>query len=148
MNDEPRRRLSGLEYLRQVQSGELPASPMTALLNIVIVEVSEGRAVLSATPTASHTNGMGIVHGGLAATLLDTALGCAVNSLMPTGRLFTTLEVKVNFTRAIHEEVGRLRCEAWVVHSGRRTATAEGRVLDQAGKLYAHGSGTWILFSD
>jgi len=148
VNDEPRRRLSGIEYLKQVQSGELPASPMTALLNITIVDVSEGRAALTATPSSSHTNGIGIVHGGLAATLLDTALGCAVNSLMPAGRMFTTLEVKVNFTRAIREDVGLLRCEAWVVHSGRRTATAEGRVLDQAGKLYAHATGTWILFSD
>jgi uncharacterized protein (TIGR00369 family) len=101
-----------------------------------------------ATPAIAHTNGIGIVHGGLAATLLDTALGCAVNSLMPAGRVFTTLEVKVNFTRAIRADIGQLRCEAWVVHSGRRTATAEGRVLDAAGKLYAHATGTWILFSD
>ncbi len=144
----PRRLLSGLDYLKQLQSGELPASPMASLFNITIVEVSEGRVVLSATPTASHTNGIGIVHGGLAATLLDTALGYAVSSLTPPGRVFTTLEVKVNFTRAMREDVGALRCEAWVVHSGRRTATAEGRVLDQAGKLYAHAMGTWIAFND
>jgi uncharacterized protein (TIGR00369 family) len=144
----PRATLSGLEYLKQLQSGELPGSPMAALLNITIIEVSEGRAVLSATPSAEHTNGIGIVHGGLAATLLDTALGCAVNSLMPAGRVFTTLEVKVNFTRAIKHDVGALRCDARVVHAGRRTATAEGRVLDGDGTLYAHGSGTWIAFND
>ena len=144
----PRETLTGLEYLKRVQSGELRASPMTELLKIAIAEVSEGRAVLTATPTVDHTNGIGIVHGGLAATLLDTALGCAVNTMMPAGRVFTTLEMKVNFTRPIRDDVGPLRCEAWVVHAGRRTATAEGRVLDQAGKLYAHGCGTWIAFGD
>jgi uncharacterized protein (TIGR00369 family) len=140
--------MSGLEYMKQLQAGAVPPSPMLELLNITLVEISEGRAVLTATPGAAHTNGIGIVHGGLAATLLDTALGCAVNSMMPAGRVFTTLEVKVNFTRAIREDIGHVRCEAWVVHSGRRTATAEGRVLDAAGKLYAHATGTWILFSD
>jgi uncharacterized protein (TIGR00369 family) len=146
--DGSRRTSSGLEYLKRVQQGLVPISPMLALLKIAIVEVTEGRVVLSAIPGTDHTNGIGIVHGGLAATLLDTALGCAVNSLMPAGRIFTTLEVKVNFTRPIRDDVGALRCEAWVVHSGRRTATAEGRVLDRAGKLYAHGCGTWILFND
>lgn len=148
MSGQPRETLSGLDYLRQLQSGELPRAPMAALLDITILEVSEGRAVLGATPAAQHTNGIGIVHGGLAATLLDTALGCAVNSLLPAGRIFTTLEVKVNFTRAIREDVGPLRCEAWVVHAGRRTATAEGRVVDAGGKIYAHATGTWILFGD
>jgi uncharacterized protein (TIGR00369 family) len=140
--------MSGLEYMQQLQTGELAPFPMLKLLNIRLAEVSEGRAVMLASPEAAHTNGIGIVHGGLAATLLDTALGCAVNSLMPAGRVFTTLEVKVNFTRAIRADSGELRCEAWVVHSGRRTATAEGRVIDAAGKLYAHATGTWILFSD
>ena len=144
----PREGMSGLEYFKQLQSGELPGSPMLSLLNITIVDVSEGRAVVSATPGSQHTNLIGLVHGGFAATLLDTALGCAVNSLMPAGRIFTTLEVKVNFTRPILEGTGALRCEAWVVHSGRRTATAEGRVTDSGGKLYAHGSGTLIAFTD
>ncbi len=140
--------MSGLEYLKLLQSGDMSAFPMAALFNMKVVEVSEGRAVLSAEPSSEHTNGIGIVHGGLAATLLDSALGCAVNSLMPAGRVFTTLEVKVNFTRSIREDVGPLRCEAWVVHAGRRTATAEGRVMDQDGKLYAHATGTWIVFGD
>jgi uncharacterized protein (TIGR00369 family) len=144
----PRQTMSGLEYMRQMQAGRLPASPMAALLKIEIVEVEEGRAVLSALPAAEHTNGIGIVHGGLAATLLDTALGCAVNSLLPAGRVFTTLEMKVNFTRPIRDDMGPLRCEARVVHAGRRTATAEGRVVDDSGKLYAHASGTWIVFGD
>jgi uncharacterized protein (TIGR00369 family) len=144
----PRETLSGLDYLKQVQSGELATAPMLALFNISVIDVSEGRAVLGATPGPDHTNGIGIIHGGLAATLLDTALGCAVNSLMPAGRVFTTLEMKVNFTRPIVDGSGPLRCEAMVVHAGRRTATAEGRVVDEAGKLYAHASGTWIAFND
>lgn len=148
MTTHPRETLSGLEYLKQLQSGALPPTPMAALLDITILEVSEGRAVLGANPSAQHTNGIGIVHGGLAATLLDTALGCAVNSLMPPGRIFTTLEMKVNFTRAIREDAGPLRCEAHVIHGGRRTATAEGRVVDGRGKICAHATGTWILFSD
>jgi uncharacterized protein (TIGR00369 family) len=119
---------------------------MAALLDIHLLEVAKGRAVLEVTPGPAHTNGIGIVHGGLMATLLDSALGCAVNSLLPAGRIFTTLEVKVNYTRPIRQDAGPLRCEARVVHAGRRTATAEGRVVDRAGKLYAHGSGTWMLF--
>ena len=148
MTRAPRETLTGLEYLKLLQSGEIPLSPMAALLNMTIIEVSKGRAVLGAEPSHEHTNGIGIVHGGLAATLLDTALGCAVNSLLPAGRIFTTLEVKVNFTRPIVAGVGPLRCEASVLHAGRRTATAEGRVLDAAGRLYAHGTGTWIAFTD
>jgi uncharacterized protein (TIGR00369 family) len=140
--------MSGLDYLKRVQSGELPTAPMLSLFNISLLEVGEGRAVLGAMPSADYSNLLGIMHGGLAATLLDTALGCAVNTLMPAGRVFTTLEMKVNFTRPIVERVGRLRCEASVVHAGRRTATAEGRVVDEAGKLYAHALGTWIAFNE
>ena len=87
----------------------------------------------------------GVAHGGFAATLLDTALGCAINSTMPAGRRFTTLELKINLTRPLTKEVGLLRCEAWVVHVGGRTATSEGRIVDRNGKLYAHGSTTCIV---
>src|SRR5262249_35557712 len=93
----------------------------------------------------SHYNGMGIVHGGLAATLLDSALGCAVNTMAPPGKIFTTLELKINFTRPLTLEVGPIRCEASVIHVGSRVATAEGRVVDARGKLYAHGTTTCIL---
>lgn len=139
--------LSGLEYLKRQQSGELPSSPMASRLGITIVEVAAGRAVLSVTPSPEHANGLGIAHGGLAATLLDSAMGCAVHSLMPKGHLCATLEMKVNFTRAIRADAGPLRCEGRVLHAGRRTATAEGRVCDAAGTLYAHGTGTWMLFA-
>src|SRR5262249_2145399 len=120
--------------------------PMTSLLNLRLLEAEEGRVVFSAVPTRAHYNGMGIVHGALAAALLDSALGCAVNTLAPAGKIFTTLEMKINFTRPLTREVGPVRCYANVLHMGRRVATAEGRVVDKRGTLYAHGTATCILF--
>ena len=143
---EPRRTMSGIEYLRKLMTGELPPSGMVQLLGLKLVEVSEGRAVFAIQPDERHYNGLGIAHGGLAATLLDTALGCAINSMMPAGKTFTTLEMKVNYVRPIRRERGELRCEANVIHAGGRVATAEGRIIDEDGKLYAHGTATCILF--
>ena len=88
---------------------------------------------------------MGVAHGGFVATLLDSALGCAINSLMPAGRSFTTLELTINYTRPLRRESGEVRCEARVLHAGNRVATAEGRVVDANGKLYAHGTTTCII---
>src|ERR1700736_931391 len=121
-----RRTMSGLEYMRKLVAGELEAAPMARLLNIRIVDVAEGRVVVTAQPTTEFENGLRIAHGGFAATLLDTALGCAVNSVMPAGKVFTTLEMKINFTRAVTRQTGTLTCTASVVHAGSRTATAEG----------------------
>jgi uncharacterized protein (TIGR00369 family) len=90
-------------------------------------------------------NGFGVAHGGWAATLLDTSLGCAINTLQPAGRSFTTLELKINYTRPLRREVGEVRCEAIVIHAGNRTAIAGARVVDAAGKIYAHGTTTRIL---
>jgi uncharacterized protein (TIGR00369 family) len=118
---------------------------MLDLLGIRIAEVEEGRVVFTAVCEESFYNGTGVAHGGFAATMLDTALGCAINSAMPAGRRFTTLELKVNLTRPITKEAGLLRCEAKVVHVGGRTATSEGRIVDAAGKLYAHGTTTCII---
>ena len=138
--------MSGIEYLRKLLTGELPPSGMVQLLGLKLVEVSEGRAVFAIQPDERHYNGLGIAHGGLAATLLDSALGCAINSMMPAGKTFTTLEMKVNYVRPIRRERGELRCEANVIHAGGRVATAEGRIIDEDGKLYAHGTATCILF--
>ena len=143
---EARRTMSGIEYLRKLMTGELPASGMVQLLNLKLVEVSEGRALFSVQPDERHYNGLGIAHGGLAATLLDSALGCAINSMMPAGKVFTTLEMKINYVRPIRREHGEVRCEANVIHVGGRVATAEGRVIDEGGKLYAHGTATCMLF--
>jgi uncharacterized protein (TIGR00369 family) len=116
------------------------------LLNLRLIEVSEGYAVFTVQPDERHYNGLGIAHGGLAATLLDTATGCAINAMMPAGKVFTTLEMKVNFVRPITGDCGVVRCEGKVIHAGHRVATAEGRIVDQNGKLYAHGTATCMLF--
>ncbi len=143
---EDRRKLAGLEYMRQVMRGAVPPSRMGQLLNFTLVEVSEGHAVFTIQPDERHYNGLGIVHGGLAATLLDSATGCAINTMMPAGRIFTTLEMKINYVRPMTRETGEVRCEASVIHVGGRIATAEGRIVDRDGKLYAHGTATCMLF--
>jgi uncharacterized protein (TIGR00369 family) len=143
---EKRRTLSGLEYMRQLMTGEREPSGMALLMNMRLVEVAEGRAVFAVEPDERHYNGLGIAHGGLAATLLDSALGCAINTLMPAGRVFTTLEMKINYVRPMRRATGEVRCEAEVLHAGSRVATAEGRIVDASGKLYAHGTATCMLF--
>lgn len=115
-------------------------------MNFGIVELSEGYAVFDVEPAEYHYNPIGVIHGGLAATLLDSAMGCAVHSTLPAGVGYTTLEVKVNFVRAMTAETGRVRCEAKLIHLGGRTATAEGRIVDESGKLYAHGTTTCLIF--
>jgi uncharacterized protein (TIGR00369 family) len=138
--------LSGLEYLQKIVRGELPPPPIGALMNFRISELSEGRAVFVVEPAEYHYNPIGVVHGGVAATLLDSAMGCAVHSTLPAGASYTTLEIKVNYIRPISVETGPVRGEANVIHVGRRTAVAEGRILDEKGKLYAHGTSTCIIF--
>lgn len=143
---EERSLLSGLEYMQKLAAGELPQSGMAQLMGFRIVEVREGYAVLTIRPDERHYNGIGIAHGGLAATLLDSATGCAINTMMAAGRIFTTLEMKINYVRPLRADAGLVRCEAQVIHAGSRVATAEGRVLDELGKLYAHGTATCMLF--
>lgn len=140
------RSMSGLDFLRAVQVGELPPPPIAILMGMSIAEVEEGRVVFTALPAEYHYNPIGVVHGGLAATLLDSALGCAVHSTLPAGTGYTTLEIKVNYVRALTSETGEVRSEAKVIYQGGRIATAEGRITDAAGKLYAHGTTTCIIF--
>jgi uncharacterized protein (TIGR00369 family) len=137
--------IGGLAFFKQMMAGELPPPPLVALLGFRLVEVESGRVVFAGTPAETFYNGLGVAHGGYAATMLDSALGCAINSTMPPGRLFTTLELKINYTRPLRREVGEVRCEAKVIHAGNRTATSEGRIVDGAGKIYAHGTTTCIL---
>jgi uncharacterized protein (TIGR00369 family) len=143
-----RETMTGLEYMRRVAAGEVEAGPFSRLLGMRLTEVEEGRVVVTVELRPEHENGIGIAHGGLAATLLDTALGCAVNSVMPAGKIFTTLEMKINYVRAIRRGVGTVSCTGTVVHAGSRTATAEGRIVDAGGTLYAHGTLTCILFKE
>jgi uncharacterized protein (TIGR00369 family) len=139
--------LSGLEYLKRIAAGAIPPPPIAVLLGFELETVEEGHAVFAVTPGEFHYNPIGVVHGGLAATLLDSAMGCAVHSTLPAGTGYTTLEFKVSFARAITGDTGRVLCEATLIHRGRTVATAEGRVTAEAtGKLLAHGTTTCLLF--
>ncbi len=137
--------LSGLEYLRKLVVGEIASPPITKLIGYELLDVGEGHAVFGATPAEQHYNPIGVVHGGIAMTLLDSAMGCAVHTLLPRGVGYTTLEVKINLVRAVTRDTGPVRAIGKVIHQGRSTATAEARLEDAAGKLYAHGTTTCIL---
>ena len=137
--------ISGIAYLKAMQSGEFPPPPIAVLINMWITEVSEGRVVFTAEPSEYHYNPLGTVHGGVMATLLDSALGCAVQSMLPAGTSYTTLELKVNYLRPITAKTGTVYAEGKIIHVGGRIATAEGRLTDARGKLYAHGTTTCII---
>ena len=122
------RTMSGLEYLRAILEGKLPAAPIASLMGFRPVEVEEGRAVFEVTPAEYHYNPIGTVHGGLACTLADSAMGCAVHTTLPAGAGYTTLELKVNLLRRVTVGTGRLVCEGEVIHVGGRIATAEARL--------------------
>src|SRR5688500_7852783 len=139
------RSLSGLDYLKKLIAGELPPPPIARLMNFTLTEIEEGRAVFECEPGEYHYNPIGLVHGGLAATLLDSAMGCAIHSTLPAGHAYTTLEIKVNFIRSLAADSGIVRCEGTVIHVGGRTATAEGKVFDSRHRLVAHGTTTCLL---
>jgi len=136
--------MSGLEFFQKMLAGQYDPPPMLQLLGIRLVEVEYGRVVFTATVEDRFYNGTGVAHGGFAATLLDTALGCAINTTTPPGRRFTTLELKVNLTRGLTVDAGLVRCEGKVIHVGRSTGVSEARIVDANGKLYAHGTTTCI----
>lgn len=142
------RSLSGLDYLRAIQSGEIPHPPIMRLMGIDLVDVQNGRAVFAVVPGEYHYNPIGSVHGGLACTILDSAMSCAVHSTLPAGVTYTTLELKVNFLRALTQSTGRIVCTGTTIHVGGRIATADGRVTDESGKLYAHGTATCMIFRE
>jgi uncharacterized protein (TIGR00369 family) len=136
---------SGLEYLEEMVAGRIPQPPIGATLGFRLVEVGEGRAVFEGEPSEYVLNPLGTVHGGVALTLVDSATGCAVLTMLPPGVGYTTIETKANFVRPILPETGMLRCTARVLHVGRRTATADARVEDAGGRLYAHGTSTLLV---
>jgi uncharacterized protein (TIGR00369 family) len=136
----------GLEVLQAIVRGELPSPPITRTLDFLLVEVGAGRAVFQGTPGPDHFNPMGGIHGGWYATLLDSALGCAVHSMMPAGRGYTTAELGVNLVKAIGRKVQRVRAEGKVLHCGRQLATAEARLFGPDGTLYAHATTTCLVF--
>ena len=142
------RTMAGIDFLRAIRDGNLPPPPIAQLLGFRLVEVEPGHAVFELVPGEQHYNPIGVVHGGLAMTLLDSAMGCCVQTRMPAGSGYTTLEAKTNLVRAITDKTGRLRAIGKVVHLGSRVATAEGRLEDTAGKLYAHASTTCIVLGN
>jgi uncharacterized protein (TIGR00369 family) len=140
------RNLSGIEFFQGIFAGTLPSVPMGKLMGFFPFQVEVGRMVFQGTPGPEHLNPMGSVHGGYVATLLDSALGCAVHSTLPAGRAFTTLELKVNMIRGLTSKTGPVRAEGKVIHVGRQTGIAEGRVTDSSGRLLAWGSTTCLIF--
>ena len=139
--------LSGLEMLRAMIAGDLPAAPIAEPLGFRLVEVDEGRAVFEGAPGPRLLNPLGAVHGGYALTLIDSACGCAVHTELGAGVGYTTVETKVNFTRPIAPDGGIVRCEGKVLSRGRQIATAEAFLRSAEGKLLAHGTSTLIILS-
>jgi len=138
--------LTGLQMMQAMLRGDLPYAAIAKTLDFLIVEVDEGRAVFQGTPGIAHLNPMGTVHGGWFATLLDSALGCAVHTRMQPGRGYTTAELGVNLVKAITPKVPRVRAEGRVIHCGRQLATAEARLVGPDGTLYAHATTTCLVF--
>ena len=136
----------GIEPLEAMLRGELPPAPIGRTLDFLLVHVAPGHAIFQGRPGPQHYNPMGSVHGGWFATLLDSAVGCAVHAAMPAGKAYTTLELKVNIVRALTDKVPLVRAEGRTVHVGGQTATAEGRLTGPDGKLYAHATTTCLVF--
>jgi len=137
--------LSGIEYMRELIAGRIAPPPIMKLLGFRFAKVEEGLVVFECEPGEQHYNTIGMVHGGLAMTLLDSAMGCCVHTRLPLKKGYATLEVKVNFVRAITAQTGTIRATGRVIHFGAKTATAEARLEDADGKLYAHGTTTCII---
>jgi uncharacterized protein (TIGR00369 family) len=137
---------TGLETLKAISAGELPRPPIGDTLDFVPIHMGTGIAVFQGRPQLKHYNPLGSVHGGWFATLLDSALGCAVHSTLPAGKAYTTLELKVNIVRALTDAVPFVRAEGRVIHLGRQVATAEARLIGPDGKLYAHATTTCLIF--
>ena len=138
---------TGLEIMQAMLAGELPYPHIADTLDFALVEVSPGKAIFQSSPQLKHYNPLGSVHGGWYATLLDSALGCAVHTMMPAGRTYTTAELGINIVRAASSQSGPLRAIGTVIHCGRQLATAEARIVGPDGKLYAHGTTTCLVFA-
>ena len=139
--------MSGLEFIKAVFEGKLPPPPIAATMDFTGAEAEEGRVVFVSEPKEFHYNPIGVVHGGFAMTLLDSALACAVQTTLAQGEGYTSLETSVNFVRPITSETGSVRCEASILHRGGRIATAEGKLIaEKTGKLLAHGTTTCLIF--
>ncbi len=140
------RTMDGMTLFGEMMAGRLPAPPLSRVLGFRIAEVERGRVVFAYEPVFDHYNPLGSVHGGIAATLLDSVMGCSIHSTLEAGIGYTTVEIKINYVRAMTDRTGPVRAEGKPINVGSRIATAEGRLTDAAGKLLAHGTTTCLLF--
>lgn len=139
------RHVDGLTFLRRLASGEIPAAPIATTIGMTVEEVEEGRVVFGLAPAEFHYNPIGSVHGGVYATLLDSACGCAVHSALPAGARYTSLDLTVKFLRGLDVGTGPVRCEGRLIHIGRSTALAEARLTDGEGRLYAYATSSCMI---
>jgi len=147
VSPEQQRAMSGLEFVKGLVSGALPLNTMAQTLGYDVVEAESGRVAITVTPTGAHLNPWGTVHGGLSATLLDSCMRLAIQSMLDKGVVSTTLEFKISLVRPITLETGQIRAEGKVLNCGRRVGTAEGRVTDAQGRLLAQGTTTCLVFA-
>jgi uncharacterized protein (TIGR00369 family) len=138
--------MAPLDYLKEMMHGGIPQPPIGDVMNIWGVEIEPGRGVFAAEAGEEHYNPLGVVHGGFVATLLDTAMSCAIFASLPQGGMFSTLEIKVNYLRPLRADSGPVTCEGKAIHVGKTVATGEGRVVTEAGKLVATGTCTCMIF--
>jgi len=139
------RELDGISFLREIVAGAIPPPPVAATLGFGLVSVEPGRAVFDLVPAEYHYNPIGSVHGGVYATLCDSACGCAVHSMLPAGAYYTSMDLSVRFLRPVTTGSGRLLCEGTVTHLGSRTALAEARLTGTGGRLYAHATSSCLI---
>jgi uncharacterized protein (TIGR00369 family) len=145
VNAETQKTMSGLDFVRGLADGTLPLNTIARTLGYDVCEAESGRVVVAAEPSEAHLNPAGTVHGGLAATMLDSCMGLAIQSVLETGVGSTTLEFKISFVRPITPATGLIRAEGQVLNCGRRIGTAEGRLTDRQGRLLAHGTTTCLI---
>jgi len=139
--------MPGLQLLTEIMNGTQPAPPIQQALDFRLVQVEQGYAAFAGTPKFEYYNPLGCVHGGYTAALLDSCMACAVHSTLEAGYSYATLEIKISYVRAITSDTGEVRAEGRVINSGKRIATAEGRLFDAAGTLYAHGTTTCLVLT-
>jgi uncharacterized protein (TIGR00369 family) len=139
------KKLSGLEFMTGIMEGQIAAAPIANLLDYDLIEVEKGRIVFAGIPGFQSYNPIGSVHGGWFGTLLDSCMACAVHTCLPAGKGYTTLEYKINVVRSASVKTGLLRAEGVATHVGRRTGVAEGRIVDESGKIFATGSTTCLV---
>ena len=139
--------MAGLDYFQAMNDGRLPMPPLLHTLDFKVESIEKGKAVFAFEPQELHYNPIGTVHGGVISAILDSAMGCSIHSLLAAGTGYTTLELKVNFLKAITIKSGELKAVGKVIHSGSRTALVEAQLIDEKGTIYAHGVSTCMIFN-